>query len=153
MNLAKQHFASLREINTQLNHACNQKEKSTCGWCGVGVDLLLLSDGELWLLLACPSPPGLAPSACPSPPSQLPVACPSPLGQGLLHLAFFFNFQGFNPWLWFTGWCGGDVRTGVLLVFWFWSNGCVLLPAVHYLQLLDLLGCCGDANTTLSQCD
>jgi hypothetical protein len=29
----------------------------------------------------------------------------------------------------------------------------VLLPAVHYLQLLDLLGCCGDANTTLSKCD
>jgi hypothetical protein len=26
MNLAKQHFASLREINTHPNHACNQNE-------------------------------------------------------------------------------------------------------------------------------
>jgi hypothetical protein len=67
---------------------------------GLDVDLLLLlSAGELWLGLACPSPPGSAPGARPSPPGQLLVACPSPPGQGLLHLATFFSFQGFNPLL------------------------------------------------------
>jgi hypothetical protein len=74
------------------------KRKSTCGWCGVGVDLLLLSTGELWLLLAFPYPPGSASGPCPSPPGQL-VACPFPPGQGLLHLSTFFSFQGFNPLL------------------------------------------------------
>jgi hypothetical protein len=100
MNLAKQHFASLREINTLSNHACNQKGNPpvadvvlvlNCCCC-----YLLASCG---LLLDCPSPPGSAPSACPSPPGQLLVACPSPPGQGLLYLAFFFSFRGFNPWL------------------------------------------------------
>jgi hypothetical protein len=42
---------------------------------GLDVDLLLLlSAGELWLLLACPSPPGSAPGACPSPPGGLPFS-------------------------------------------------------------------------------
>jgi hypothetical protein len=39
------------------------------------VDLLFLLV-ELWLALACPSPPGSAPSSCPSPPRR--AAGPSP---------------------------------------------------------------------------
>jgi hypothetical protein len=107
--------------------------------------LLLLSVGELWLLLACPSPPGSAPGARPSPPSQLLVACPSPPGQGLLHLATFFSFQGFNPLLvygfvWW--WCE---NCGVLLVTVVWPNGCVPIPSVvHCFLLLNLPSCCGD---------
>jgi hypothetical protein len=77
--------------------------------------LLLLSAGELWLLLACPSPPGLALGTYPSPPCQLLVACPSPPGQGLLHLAFFFHSRD-SIHGWIVRWCGGAVRTCVLLV-------------------------------------
>jgi hypothetical protein len=85
---------------------------------------------------------------------QLLVTCPSPSGQGLLHLATFFSLQGFNPLIWFLGWCGGDVRTWL-------SPGCFGLAkwlcaspsAVNYLLLLVQLKSCGGDNTTLSQCD
>jgi hypothetical protein len=112
---------------------------------------LLVSCG---LLLACPSPPGLAPGVSPSPPGKLLVPALLLLIRGCStlppSLASRDSIPGFG--LLDVVWCCENLVFSWLLSFWL--NGCGLSPSrAHLLQLLAKLLCCGDDTTTLSQWD
>jgi hypothetical protein len=81
MIFAKHLFVDLREINTHTTmHAT--KWKFTFGWWRIGVDLLLLLAGELWLAPSLPYSSLFSSWCLPFSSWSTPSACPSPPDQG-----------------------------------------------------------------------